>query len=159
MSITSVRFPLSRCICKSSICQFSAHIGGFVMGLFVGTVFYPMISETKRHRLIAWTFKVAAIPVAIILYVVLIRNFYTSDPYAGMSYSSVFCRRSSQVLCSLFRLSISIVLPNCWKQSLSRVCPFFYSICMFLTDNLFIELVCSSKAIDSRGYILTLIQA
>lgn len=84
------------------------------MGLFVGTVFYPMISETKRHRIIAWTFKVAAIPVAIILYMVLVRNFYTSDPYAGMSQSSVI-RYLSQVLCSLFRLSISIVHPNCCK--------------------------------------------
>ncbi|KAJ3572525.1 hypothetical protein NP233_g3032 [Leucocoprinus birnbaumii] len=62
-----------------------AHIGGFVMGLLVGTVFYPVISETRRHRLITWAFKLAAIPLAIILYVVLIRNFYTSDPYAACS--------------------------------------------------------------------------
>ncbi|KAH9064136.1 rhomboid family-domain-containing protein [Lactarius vividus] len=60
-----------------------AHIGGFVMGLFVGTTFYPVISTTKRHRLITWGFRIAAIPIAIILYVLLIRNFYTSDPYAG----------------------------------------------------------------------------
>lgn len=53
------------------------------MGLFVGTIFYPVISTSKRHRLIVWGFRVAAIPVAIILYTLLIRNFYTSDPYAG----------------------------------------------------------------------------
>jgi len=53
------------------------------MGLLVGTVFYPVISTTKRHRVIMWTFRLVAIPIAIILFVILIRNFYTSDPYAG----------------------------------------------------------------------------
>lgn len=62
-----------------------AHIGGFVMGLLVGTVFYPVISVSKRHRFITWGFKIVAIPLAIILFVVLIRNFYTSDPYAACS--------------------------------------------------------------------------
>jgi len=65
----------------------SAHIGGFVMGLFVGVVFYPIISESKRHKTVAWVFKMAAIPAAIILFVLLVKNFYTSDPYAGMAYS------------------------------------------------------------------------
>jgi len=62
-----------------------AHIGGFVMGLLVGTVFYPVISETKRHRIIMWCFRLAAIPLAVILLVSLTRNFYSSDPYAACS--------------------------------------------------------------------------
>lgn len=62
-----------------------AHIGGFVMGLFIGTIFYPVISTSKRHKLIVWGFRLAAIPVAIILYTLLTRNFYTSDPYAACS--------------------------------------------------------------------------
>jgi len=62
-----------------------AHIGGFVMGILTGTVLYPVISVTKRHRLITWMFRLAAIPLAVLLYVVLIRNFYTSDPYAACS--------------------------------------------------------------------------
>ncbi|KAJ2920294.1 hypothetical protein MD484_g120, partial [Candolleomyces efflorescens] len=62
-----------------------AHIGGFVMGLLVGTVFYPVISETKRHKLIMWIFRIIAIPLAIVLFVLLTRNFYTSDPYAACS--------------------------------------------------------------------------
>jgi membrane associated rhomboid family serine protease len=62
-----------------------AHLGGFLMGLLVGTVFYPVISTTRRHRLIMWCFRIAAIPLAIILYVVLVRNFYTADPYAACS--------------------------------------------------------------------------
>ncbi|ESK97994.1 rhomboid family protein [Moniliophthora roreri MCA 2997] len=60
-----------------------AHIGGFLMGLLVGTVFYPVISETKRHKGIMWAFRLAAIPLAIVLFVVLTRNFYTGDPYAA----------------------------------------------------------------------------
>lgn len=61
----------------------SAHLGGFLMGLLVGTFFYPVISTTRRHKLAMYGFRIAALPLVIILYVVLIRNFYTSDPYAG----------------------------------------------------------------------------
>ena len=53
------------------------------MALFVGTVFYPVISVSKRHRIIMMTARILALPVAVILFVVLTRNFYTSDPYAG----------------------------------------------------------------------------
>lgn len=53
------------------------------MGLLVGTTLFPVISTTRRHRLIVWGFRLAAIPLAIILYVVLVRNFYTANPYAG----------------------------------------------------------------------------
>ena len=62
------------------------------MGLLVGTTFYPVISVTKRHRLIMWSFRLLAIPLAVILYVVLTRNFYTSNPYAGTSpFSRILC--------------------------------------------------------------------
>ncbi|KAL1685784.1 hypothetical protein GGG16DRAFT_65646 [Schizophyllum commune] len=60
-----------------------AHLGGFLLGLLVGTIFYPVISETKRHKFVVWAFRLAAIPLAIVLFVVLTRNFYTSDPYAS----------------------------------------------------------------------------
>ncbi|KAJ8496908.1 hypothetical protein ONZ45_g12260 [Pleurotus djamor] len=62
-----------------------AHLGGFLVGLLVGTFFYPVISVTKRHKLITWIFRLVALPIAIILFIVLIRNFYTSDPYAACS--------------------------------------------------------------------------
>jgi len=62
-----------------------AHLGGFLMGLLVGTTFYPVIHETKRHRLIVWFFRLAALPLTIVLFVVLTKNFYTSDPYAACS--------------------------------------------------------------------------
>lgn len=53
------------------------------MGLLVGTALYPVISPSTRHKSIMWAFRLAAIPSAVVLFVVLIRNFYTSDPYAG----------------------------------------------------------------------------
>ncbi|KAI6162120.1 hypothetical protein EDD17DRAFT_1776938 [Pisolithus thermaeus] len=62
-----------------------SHLGGLCMGLLVGTTFYPVISPTPRHRAIMWAFRLAAIPLAVVLFVVLIRNFYTSDPYAACS--------------------------------------------------------------------------
>ncbi|KAJ7071108.1 hypothetical protein C8F01DRAFT_1109143 [Mycena amicta] len=57
---------------------------GFAMALFVGTIFYPVISVSKRHKIIMITARILAIPIAVILFVVLTRNFYTSDPYAGV---------------------------------------------------------------------------
>jgi len=63
-----------------------AHLGGFLMGLLVGTTFYPVISVTKRHRLVMWSFRLLAIPLAVILFVVLTRNFYTSNPYAACTW-------------------------------------------------------------------------
>ena len=65
------------------------HLGGLFMGLLVGMTLYPIISTTKRHKIIVWTLRVLAIPVAIVLFVVLIRNFYTSDPYAGQSFATL----------------------------------------------------------------------
>lgn len=53
------------------------------MGLLTGTLLYPIISTTKLHRTVTWAFRLAAIPLAVLLFVVLIRNFYTSNPYAG----------------------------------------------------------------------------
>lgn len=63
-----------------------AHLGGFLMGLLVGTTFYPVISVTKRHRLIMWSFRLLAIPLTVVLFVVLTRNFYTSNPYAACTW-------------------------------------------------------------------------
>lgn len=61
-----------------------AHLGGLLMGLLLGTTFYPIISTTKRHSMVVWTLRIIGLVLAIILFVVLTRNFYTTDPYAGM---------------------------------------------------------------------------
>ncbi|KIJ45523.1 hypothetical protein M422DRAFT_29657 [Sphaerobolus stellatus SS14] len=65
-----------------------AHLGGLFMGLFVATIFFPVISRTKRHKIITLIVRIAAIPIPIILFVVLTRNFYTGNPYSACS----FCR-------------------------------------------------------------------
>ncbi|KIK55857.1 hypothetical protein GYMLUDRAFT_829982 [Collybiopsis luxurians FD-317 M1] len=59
-----------------------------LLGLLTGITFYPIISVTTRHRLITWACRVIALVLSIVLFVVLIRNFYTSDPYAGLTNSS-----------------------------------------------------------------------
>ncbi|KAF9229202.1 rhomboid-domain-containing protein [Gyrodon lividus] len=76
-----------------------AHLGGLCMGLLVGTTLYPVVSPTKRHKAIMWAFRLAAIPLAVVLFVVLIRNFYTSDPYAGMF--SGKCHAYLELTCSI----------------------------------------------------------
>lgn len=63
---------------------YTAHIGGFLVGLLSGIVLYPIISPTKRHKIVVWVIRLTAIPLIVVLYVVLTRNFYKSDPYAGM---------------------------------------------------------------------------
>jgi hypothetical protein len=83
------------------------------MGLLVGTTFYPVISVTKRHRIFMWCFRIIAIPLTIVLFIVLIRNFYTSNPYAGMS----FCDLDSRICIdsgpnSLYRVPVSLMFPN-----------------------------------------------
>lgn len=83
------------------------------MGLLTGMVVYPIISPSKRHRLIVWVLRLAAIPLAVILFVVLIRNFYTSNPYAGMYDIDGVSRSpvSHLVLCqySLFGVSVFVL--------------------------------------------------
>lgn len=53
------------------------------MGLVTAIVLYPVISTSNRHKMIMWGCRLAMIPVAVVLFVVLIRNFYSNDPYAG----------------------------------------------------------------------------
>ncbi|KAF9270141.1 rhomboid-domain-containing protein [Marasmius fiardii PR-910] len=102
-----------------------AHLGGLFMGLLFGMIFYPIISETKRHKTIVWALRVAAIPVAIVMFVVLTRNFYTSDPYAG---ALMILTSDGRSLTSLFfilpssmpRLPILVLYTKQHKQPLQR---------------------------------------
>jgi hypothetical protein len=68
------------------------------MGLIFSMIFYPIVSQTTRHKSIVWFLRVAVIPLAIVLFVVLIRNFYTSNPYASCNacrYLSCFPLKSN----------------------------------------------------------------
>lgn len=82
------------------------------MGLLVGTTFYPVISTSKRHKSIMWGFRLVAIPLAVVLFVVLIRNFYTSDPYAG-EYDLFYLCLHPDSLHSMFRMPIPVVPSYC----------------------------------------------
>lgn len=99
------------------------------MALLVGTTFYPVISTTKRHRLIVWFLRIIAIPLAVVLFVILIRNFYTSDPYAGKVIfsllSTLFTSRDQRALgvdtyraFLLQRITIVKGMLSCWLLQL-----------------------------------------
>ncbi|EJD55540.1 rhomboid-domain-containing protein [Auricularia subglabra TFB-10046 SS5] len=62
-----------------------AHLGGFFMGLLFAIIFLPVISTTRRHKTIFWFLRIITIPIAVIMFVILIRNFYTGDPYSACS--------------------------------------------------------------------------
>ena len=99
----------------------TAHLGGFLMGLLVGTTFYPVISTSRRHKLIMWAFRLAALPIVIILFVLLTRNFYTSDPYAGALFVLFDLGQFNDAIdiyCSLSWVSISLMFSHELEQSL-----------------------------------------
>lgn len=57
-----------------------AHIGGLIMGLLLGILLAPNRSNaTRRTILFTWIARIAALVVAIVLYVVFLRIFYTSS--------------------------------------------------------------------------------
>ncbi|KZT05852.1 rhomboid-domain-containing protein [Laetiporus sulphureus 93-53] len=60
-----------------------AHLGGLLMGLLTAMALYPIISPSSRHRAIVIGLRLSAVVLAIVLFVVLIRNFYTADPYSS----------------------------------------------------------------------------
>lgn len=59
------------------------HLGGFLAGLICAAIFLPVISTTRRHKLVMWVIRIAMIPLGIVLFVILLRNFYKSNPFAG----------------------------------------------------------------------------
>ena len=48
---------------------------GFAVGLLMGIILYPSISETKRHKYIVWGLRIAAIPLLIVAFVLTVKNF------------------------------------------------------------------------------------
>lgn len=45
------------------------------MGILLGTILYPSISETKRHRYIVWGARMVALILVIVAFVLTTRNF------------------------------------------------------------------------------------
>ncbi|GAA6010864.1 hypothetical protein JCM11491_004572 [Sporobolomyces phaffii] len=64
-----------------------AHLGGFAMGLVMSLLLFPVVhSPSKAHKYIFYGLRVVALPLAIVMFVVLIRNFYTGDPSTACSW-------------------------------------------------------------------------
>jgi hypothetical protein len=60
-----------------------------------------------------WAFRIAALPIVIILFVLLVRNFYTSDPYAGAYILQFgFTSHAADFRSSVPWVPLSLVLPN-----------------------------------------------
>jgi len=56
-----------------------SHIGGFIMGILTGLVLMPTINFSKIHKRFNWLLRIVALPIAVLLFFFLIRNFYTQD--------------------------------------------------------------------------------
>lgn len=54
-----------------------AHIGGWLQGFLLSVLFIPVISGSRKHRVVTISLRVGALAASIVLFVVLARNFYT----------------------------------------------------------------------------------
>ncbi|GAA5871020.1 hypothetical protein JCM16303_001667 [Sporobolomyces ruberrimus] len=64
-----------------------AHLGGFAMGLVVSLLLFPVVhSPSRTHKYIFYGLRILALPLVIVMFVVLIRNFYTGDPSTACSW-------------------------------------------------------------------------
>ncbi|CAG8527273.1 7047_t:CDS:2 [Acaulospora morrowiae] len=57
-----------------------SHIGGFLMGLITGCVLNPTINFSKFHKRANWIIRIVALPISVLLFYLLIHNFYTTNP-------------------------------------------------------------------------------
>lgn len=87
-----------------------AHLGGFAMGLLLGSILYPAIHETRRHRLITWGCRIVAIPLIVLAFVLTIKNFcafrivtFTFPCSPDDSSSESWLRRSQADVRAFFR--------------------------------------------------------
>ena len=81
------------------------------MGLLVGIVLYPVICRTSRRKMVMWTLRIAVLPVIIVLFVLLTRNFYTSDPYAGECFCVTMSHHSHLFLQLVLVVDTFLVYP------------------------------------------------
>ncbi|KNZ44404.1 hypothetical protein VP01_91g11 [Puccinia sorghi] len=74
-----------------------SHIGGFSMGILLAILLFPVLHQTITHRWTFYTVRVMALIGAILMFVLLYRNFFTEDPAAScnwcryLSYVDFFC--------------------------------------------------------------------
>ena len=66
-----------------------AHLGGFAVGLLLAFVLLPVIHTSKTHRVVFYTLRIVALPLVVLGFVLLIRNFGTDD-FCPMAYLFYF---------------------------------------------------------------------
>ncbi|EFP77158.1 hypothetical protein PGT21_011512 [Puccinia graminis f. sp. tritici] len=60
-----------------------SHIGGFSMGILLAILLFPVLHQTITHRWTFYTVRVIGLIGAILMFVLLYRNFFTEDPAAS----------------------------------------------------------------------------
>ena len=56
------------------------------MGLLVSLLLFPIIHPSRTHKLVFVGLRILVLPLIIVFYAVLVRNFYTSDPATACSW-------------------------------------------------------------------------
>lgn len=56
------------------------------MGLLCSVLLFPIIHPSSRHKYVTWALRLVALPLVVVLFVVLLKNFYTDDPSASCSW-------------------------------------------------------------------------
>ncbi|BGP37358.1 hypothetical protein JCM10450v2_001267 [Rhodotorula kratochvilovae] len=63
-----------------------AHLGGFLVGLLTSILLFPIVHPSGTHKLVFVGLRLVALPLVIVVFVVLTRNFYTGDPSTACSW-------------------------------------------------------------------------
>ncbi|GAA5910983.1 hypothetical protein JCM8208_003948 [Rhodotorula glutinis] len=107
-----------------------AHLGGFLVGLLTSILLFPIVHPSRTHKLVFVALRLVALPLVVVVFVVLTRNFYSGDPATACSWcrylscwptsSNNHCKgtglttvtASSSTITSLFTILFStLVLP------------------------------------------------
>ena len=63
-----------------------AHIGGWIQGFLLSVVFIPIISQTKKHRVISFILRLIALAGSIVLFIVREWKFSNNSQKKRTSY-------------------------------------------------------------------------
>ncbi len=129
------------------------------MGLLCAAILYPVVSTTKRHKIIMWIVRISMIPLVVVLYVVLMRNFYKDNPFAGKSgfylppYSFVLAHfLSCCFLC--FRANVNVQLTGVSPSPFARVLPMTRTrVCTACSWCRYLSCIPTSSNNKCQGYV------
>lgn len=95
-----------------------AHLGGFAMGILLGTILYPSISETKAHRFALWGARVVALVLVIVAFALTTKNFCKPFTVLPAKYESIsgVCLQSTNSYQAWFDFAVTIIEWNSDKS-------------------------------------------